>query len=120
MKWFICVPADPWVYTFDTKEEMNAASTKIIQDNYLDGDSGWSEEVHHVFAGYGDVRERPKLGGDWNEYEEYLKTLQTHTIHEEIIDKKENYPQDEENAEEWPYCDDFEYIASYDLMEKSQ
>lgn len=117
-KWFICVPAAPHVYTYDTKEEMLAASSNVIQENYLDGDSGWSEEVHFAFGGFGYVKESPVFGCAWNSYEEYLKTKMTHIINEEIIDRKENYPQDDEDAEEWPYGDDFDYIASYDFVEK--
>lgn len=117
-KWFICVPAAPSVYTYNTKEEMLAASAEVIKENYLDGDSGWSEEVHHAFAGFGYVKENPVFGLSWNSYEEYLKTKMTHVIKEEIIDKKEDYPEAEEGAEEWPYSDDWDYIASYDLVEK--
>lgn len=117
-KWFIYVPAAPSVYTYETKEEMLAASSKVIEENYLDGDSGWSEEVHHVFGGFGDLKETPKRGVYWNEYEEHLEAMKTHVVHEEILDRKENYPQEGEDSEEWPYCDDFDYIASYDLVEK--
>ncbi len=118
-KWFICVPVAPWVYPYDTKEEMLAGSSKIIEENYLDGDSGWSEEVHFAFAGFGEIEEKPIRSVDWHDYEERLKAMTTHVIKEEILDRKENYPQDEEDAEEWPYGDDFDYIASYDLVEKA-
>lgn len=120
MKWFICVPAAPSVYIYDTKDEMISASSKIIEENYLDGDSGWSEEVHFAFGGCGAVTKTHVRGQDWNEYEEHLKTLMTHQIKETILDKKENYPQDEEDSEEWPYGEDFDYIASYDLVEKEE
>ncbi len=121
-KWFICVPAAPWVYPYDTKEEMLSDSDRVIKENYLDGDSGWSEEVHHAFAGYGEVKDKIISGADWGEYEEYLETLTTHVIKEEIIDRVENYPKaadGEEEAEEWPYGADFDYVASSDLTEKA-
>lgn len=116
-KWFAYCPEAQEIKIYEDKEALEKDSLNYLSDNYLDGDSGWSDQVHYAFAGYGNVK--PEIEWeDSEQYEKYLKTLRTHTVREEILDEQKNYPNEE--GEEWPYSSDFDYIAGYFFTEIKQ
>ena len=112
-RWFIYDPAGTVVLWFDNKEEMEKAAPGFIRDNHLDDQ--WSEEVFHVVGGYGVLPDMPKRGDCWEDFDDAVESCQTHKVSETVLDKAENYP--DEDGEEWPYCSDWDYIATYDLEE---
>src|SRR5277367_6613131 len=95
--WFLYTPEDWAVRKFSSQEDLEAKASGILQDVYLDGDSGWSDEVYCAVAGFGDL---PDTIRDYCGWDERLVSMRKYEVTQEIIDKKENYSGIEED--EWP------------------
>lgn len=110
--WFIYTPSSWDVHKFDSKEKMLENCADVLESVYLDGNSGWSDDVYCAVAGYGELPDMIKNSDEW---EDAMKPMQTHKVAMEMLDEKENYSGEEDD--EWPYCDDFDYIARFYLQE---
>lgn len=110
--WFLYTPSSWDVHKFDSKEIMVEKAPDILEEVYFDGDSGWSEEVYYAVAGYGELPDVIKNSEEW---EDAMKPMQTHKVVMEKLDDKKNYSG--EDGDDWPYHDDFDYIASFYLEE---
>lgn len=120
--WFIYCPEERKVHKFSSQEDMEFCASGIIQDVYLDGDSGWSDQLWHTICGYGDL---PVKITDYDEWEDRLEAMKTHEIVEDVIDKRDNYCHGkdfDENAEgeTWSYGSDFEFIATYGIRKAEE
>jgi len=109
-KWFLYTPNSWEFHKFDTQAELEDKAASILESVYLDGDSGWSEDAHHAVAGYGVF---PDVCRFSSEIEDQLEAAKIYEVVEEILDRKENYSGEE--GDEWPYHDDFDYIARFDI-----
>lgn len=122
-QWFLYMPASGVLKKFDSKEQMEAETPVLLQDNYCD--DAWDDEVIFAICGlaaYTDLARKPDES--FGDYNDRLEEFKTHEIKQEIIEKKSDYYNDDgelkDPDEEWPYDDDWEYICRFAPLEIEQ
>ena len=106
--WFIYSPEADELRTYTSQQALEGCASKFIEECYLDGDSGWSDQVWFVVAGHGQDLQQ---GADEEkyDYENRIELMRRYKIVENVTDRVENY----DDPNDWPYSSDYDYVCTY-------